>query len=279
MMTDTPSDNPSVADGTPRGRIDSGDAGLFSADSVTWRLHSDPLMGLAGLRALLLQGLHPAAMSALEQYSCYGTDPWRRLTELADYLGITTYGSAGEAMLAGARVRAVQAMGRGVTSDGVTYAGDDPQVLAWLHCCLVASFLEIVTRGGLALTGAEQDAYIGEQVAAGMLVGLEPDEVPHDRSQLLDYFRTIRPALHCSPAAQVAARIALTPQSPPGPAHRPRPAWAPVAGLAFAALPPWARRLYALPALPATAELSEAATTIRLRELRAELGAQTRWMG
>jgi uncharacterized protein (DUF2236 family) len=142
-----------------------------------------------------------------------------------------------------------------------------------VHCCLVASFLEIVTRGGLSLTGAEQDAYIAEQVTAGMLVGLEPDEVPHDRAQLVDYFKTIRPALECSSAARRAAAVVVAPPMPARIALTTpaRPAWASVAGLAFAALPPWARRLYALPELPGAAGLADAATTVGLRTLRTAL--------
>jgi hypothetical protein len=55
------------------------------------------------------------------------------------------------------------------------------------------------------------------------------------------------------------------------------PAWAGVAGLAFAALPPWGRRLYALPELPGAAGLTDAATTVGLRSLRAAFrGVQDR---
>jgi uncharacterized protein (DUF2236 family) len=250
-----------------------GDPGLFGPGSVTWRVHADPLMGVAGLRALLLQTLHPVAIEAVDQHSMYQQDPWGRLARTAEYVGVTTYGTAMEAMLAGSRVRAVHARISGHTSDGVEYAADDPQLLAWVHCCLVASFLEITTRGGLSLTGAEQDAYISEQVRAAMLVGLEPDEVPHDRAGLLDYFRAIRPALLCSGAARRAAGVVVAPPLPAKIAlgTPARPAWAGVAGLAFASLPPWARRLYALPELPGAAGLTDATTTVGLRTLRTAL--------
>ena len=41
------------------------DPGLYGPDSVTWRVHADPSMALAGLRALLLQAVHPLAMSGV----------------------------------------------------------------------------------------------------------------------------------------------------------------------------------------------------------------------
>jgi len=234
-------------------------------------------MGVAGLRALLLQALHPVAVAAFAEHSTYRQDWWGRLTRTAEYIAVTTFGSTTDAMFAASRVRAIHARVHGTLPGGIAYDAEDPQLLGWVHCCLVASFLEVVTRGGLALTGAEQDAYVAEQVRAGMLVGLEPDEVPHNRAALQDYFRVIRPALECS---SVARRAAMDLVAPPMPARialatPARPAWAGIAGLAFAALPPWGRRLYALPELPGAAGLTDAATTVGLRTLRTALrGAQ-----
>ncbi len=198
---------------------------------------------------------------------------------------MATFGSATEAMLAGSRIRAVHTRVRGVTPDGAPYAADDPQLLAWVHSCMVASHLEVITRAGLRLGPAEQDAYITEQVTSAMLVGLEPGDVPHDRTQLLDYFKTIRPVLECTPAARRAAKEVIAPISwdrhvdavaaftgPMGRVKQPRPPWAIVAGLAYAALPPWARRLYAIGELPGPAGLTDAATTLGLKTLRAALG-------
>lgn len=248
---------------------------LFGPRSVSWRVHADPLMGLASLRAVLLQVLHPVVMDAIDQHSDYRDDPWRRLHRLTEFVGLTTFGSATEAILQGSRVRAVHARIRGRTAAGAEYTADDPQLLAWVHCCQVASFLEIVTRGGTRLSGIEQDAYIAEQVRSAMLVGLEPDEVPRDRAGLLDYFRVIRPVLECTAAARRAAALVVQVSADgsevPDGLGGPLPAWAPLAGLAFAALPPWARRLYALPDVPGAAGLSDAATTTALRTLRASL--------
>lgn len=246
----------------------SAEPSLFGADSVTWRVHADPLMGLATLRAMLLQALHPVVMDALDQHSDFRDDLWVRLERLTEYVGVTTYGSATEAMLHGSRVRAVHARINGRTAEGVEYSADDPQLLAWVHCCFVASFLEIVTRGGARLSGPEQDAYIAEQVRSAMLVGLEPDEVPHHRAGLLDYFRVIRPLLYSSPGAQRAATVVVTVHEHGPATSGTLPVWAPVSGLAFAALPPWARRLYGFHELPGAAGLSDAATTAALRALR-----------
>ncbi len=261
--------------------------GLFGRDSVTRRLHREPLIALAGLRALLLEALHPATMAALEDHSVYCADPWARLTRMDAYLRLISFGTAHDALRACARVRAVHTQVRGTTRDGVEYAADDPQLLAWVHCCQVASVLEITTRSGLRLTGAEQDAYIAEQVSAAMLVGLEPHEVPQDRAGIKDYFATIKHVLDCSPAARRAALGVLnTPPrrrtmslvtsdgAPPPETVDQFDSWRVHAGLAFAALPPWARRVYALADLPgvsAMASLAEEATTRQLTALRTTL--------
>ena len=269
-MSDTPEgpDRPA----RPATGVRDGDAGLFGPESVTWRLHAEPLMGVAGLRALLLQALHPVAMAAFVQETSAHEDLWGRLSRTAEYLAVTTYGSTTQAMLAASRVRAIHARVRGTLPGGVEYAADDPQLLAWVHCCLVASFLEVLTRGGVSLTGAEQDGYVAEQVKAAMLVGLEPDEVPHDRAGLHDYFRVIRPALVCTPAARRAAVELVTPPLPAhvAPGTPARPAWA--------GRPDWPSPRCRPGGVGSTrcrscraAGLTDAATTVGLRSLRAAL--------
>ncbi len=249
--------------------------GLFEPDSVTWRVHSDPLMGIAGLRGLFLHALHPVTMAAVDEYASETWDPWTRLARTAVYVGVTTFGTASDAILAGSRVRAVHARVYGTTRQGRPYTADDPNLLVWVHNCLVASFLEIVTRGGLALTAQEQDLYIAEQVRSAMLVGLEPDEVPRDRASLVRYFREIRPALGAGEQARRAVTLAVAPTlgAPPvqPPGSGPRPVWADVAGLALATLPPWARRMYGLTELTEAASLGVAAATLALRSLRTSL--------
>ena len=55
------------------------DPGLFGPGSVTWKVHADPLLGLGGLRALLLQAAHPLAMAGVSEHSEFRADPWGRL--------------------------------------------------------------------------------------------------------------------------------------------------------------------------------------------------------
>ncbi len=244
------------------------DLGLYGPDSVSWRVHGDPAMALAGLRALLLQAVHPLAMAGVAQHSDFRADPWGRLFRTAEYVGVTTFGTTLEAKRAGAKVRGIHRRLSGVDPDsGTPYRVDDPELLRWVHCVEVESFLSTTLRCGLRLTGQQQDSYYAEQQQVGApLVGLAPAFVPGSRAEVADYFRDVRPDLRVSTEARRAARFVLWPPMPAlvslgTPA---RPAWVALASAAFAMLPRWTRRLYSLPGLPTT-DLAATAAGVAFR--------------
>ena len=93
--------------------------------------------------------------------------------------------------------------------------------------------------------------------------------VPTSVGEMTQYFADVRPELRLTDAAQKGVRVLAVPPMPKRvrlltPA---RPAWASLAGMAFALLPKWARRLYRLPGLPTT----DLAATGAIRALRAGL--------
>lgn len=254
------------------------DARLFSPASVTWRVHADPLVGLAGLRALLLRALHPVADDATAQRD-YLTrarlrdDPWGRLRDLADAVTITTFGSAAEALTVAARARAVSGTLTGSRSVGGRWQGDDEDLLLWEHVCRVDSFLTVVRRGGLRLTDQEADDYVAEQVRAAALCGLEPDVVPSTVAALTEHLDRTRAELAVGPASRRLAQEVVSPAED----LTELPVWAGVSGLAFAALPDWARRMYALAELPGAAGLVGTGVDTALRMVRTTLTGPRSW--
>ena len=54
---------------------DPADEGFFGPGSVTWRVSTDLSSPVAGLRALLMQALHPLAMAGVDQHSDWRRDP------------------------------------------------------------------------------------------------------------------------------------------------------------------------------------------------------------
>ena len=243
------------------------DHGLFGPGSVTWRVHADPVFAVAGLRALLLQGLHPRAMAAVAQSGGFFAEPWGRLARTTEYLATITYGTTSEAERAAARVRGIHRRVRG--RDPVTgeeFRADDRDLLLWVHCCETESMISTALRGGVELPGAEADGYVREQLVAARLVGLDASTVPADRAGLADFFRDVRPWLALTAPAREGARLLRRPPMPTWvqlltPA---RPAWQGLTGLATALMPPWARRLYRLPGLSVT----DPVATASLRALR-----------
>ncbi|WP_189929836.1 oxygenase MpaB family protein [Streptomyces sulfonofaciens] len=215
-------------------------------------MHADPMMWVAGVRALYLQALHPRAVGGVMQNSDFRRDAWGRLIRTARFVATTTYGTAEAAREAGARVRAIHgALTATDPATGAVYGVDEPALLLWVHCAEVESYLHVVRRSGFPLTDGQADRYIAEQRTAGApLVGLDPREVPADRAELAAYFERVRPELAAGPEAADVDAFLRCPPVPAALLAARTALWRPLAGLAYAALPPYARELYARPAPP-----------------------------
>lgn len=211
------------------------DPGLFGPHSITWRIHADPSSGIAGVRALLLQALHPEAMAGLAATSSFREEAWSRLFRTAQYIAVITYGTTDEAERAAARVRGVHRKLR----------LDDPDLLLWVHYGFVDSMLSTYQRT-VGISESDADAYVDEQREAARLIGLNPSEVPSTVAELQSYLESVKPQLRATPEAREGARFIVLPPMRSDirwltPAV---PAWAGLASTAFGLLPRWARGLY-----------------------------------
>jgi uncharacterized protein (DUF2236 family) len=240
------------------------DLGLFGPDSVTWRLHADPSTLIGGLRALLIQALHPHAMAGVDQHSDYRSDQWGRLRQTSDYVLTTTFGTSDEARRYGARVRAVHEHVRGTDPvTGQEYSAGDPDVLLWVHNVEVHSFLAAYRRYGGWLSSDDADRYVAEMVQAAELVGIPASDVPASHSQLSAWLRDRRAGLVVSEAARAAMQAVLHPPMPL-PA---RPLWTIPSRAAVAILPRHVRDLYGLPWQPPVDALVRVSVTGLFRAL------------
>lgn len=262
-----------------RGRVVGADAPtraveLFETDGPRWfdddapirRVHADASMFVGGLRALLLQSLHPRAMAGVAQHSNYRDDPWGRLQRTADFLAATTFGPAAEAERAVARVKAVHARVEGTTRDGETYRADDPHLLRWVHVAEVDSFLAAHDRyGEHRLTPDERDQYVADAAVIARALGAH--DAPVSVRELRDQIDAFRPELRGTPEAREAARYLLV--QPPLPLAG-RPVYGMIASAAVALLPRWARLPLWLPYLPLT-------ETVALRPVGGAVTRTIRW--
>jgi uncharacterized protein (DUF2236 family) len=254
--------------------------GFFGPDSVTWRIHTDPSYAVGGLRALMLQALHPVAMDGVARNSAGFRDEWwMRMTRTGQYVETVTFGTRTEARRMAARVRGLHRQLSGVEeTTGRAYRVDDPDLLLWVHNCAVDSLLSTALRAGLPLSAQDADSYVLEQVAAARLVGVAEEDAPRTVADLDAYFEAIRPDLALTPAASDGVRRLFVPPMKGWvqvltPA---RPAWGTFVSLGFATLPVWARQMFSMPGL----SLTDSAATAALRALRAALLAvpqRARW--
>ena len=142
--------------------------GLFGPDSVTWRIHRDPSMVVAGFRALLLQATHPLVMAGFEANSSYRADPWGRLKRTGDWVATVSFGTRAEAEAAGAALRSLHGrLQAGVEPEtGLPFRVDNPELLMWVHCTEVDSFLSTYLRSGGRLAAGEADQYITRRTSS-----------------------------------------------------------------------------------------------------------------
>jgi uncharacterized protein (DUF2236 family) len=210
------------------------------------RVHADASMFVGGLRALLLQSLHPLAMAGVAQHSNYRGDPWGRLQRTSTFLGVTTFGTAADAQRAVDRVRGIHRRVNGIAADGRPYAATDPHLLEWVHVAEADSFLRAHQLYGAApLDQDGRDGYVDDMAEIAAKLGVV--NPPRTERELAQRINAFRPELRSTPEARDAARFLLL--TPPLPLAARAPYGA-LAATAVAMLPAWARIPLLLPYFP-----------------------------
>jgi uncharacterized protein (DUF2236 family) len=130
---------------------------------------------VAGIRALLMQALHPGALAGVHDHSRFHDDPLGRLAGTIRWIFTVTYGSTGAARGASAWVLRLHESVRGSYVDGHgtarNYAANDPELLRWVHIAFTDAFLSAHKLWGRPIPGGP-DAYVREWGQAGRLMGV-----------------------------------------------------------------------------------------------------------
>lgn len=220
----------------------------FAEDRPIRRVHADASMFVGGLRALLLQSLHPLAMAGVADHSDYKGDPWGRLQRTSYFLAVTSFGTASDAEQAVAAVRSIHARVHGTAPDGRHYHAHDPHLLRWVHVAEVDSFLTTYQRfSGTPLNQSLRDGYVADTAKVARALGIH--NPPGDEAELKAQLAAFRPELESTTAARDAARYLLLKSPVPWLA---RPPVAVLQAAAVASLPSWARWPLRLPYVPLT---------------------------
>lgn len=227
------------------------DQGLFGPGSLVWGVHRDRSFPLAGMRALMVQALHPLAMAGVAQHSDWRRDPFGRLAATSGYVLTVTYGDSAAAHEAAARVRSIHKHVRGVDPETqLPYAAEDPDLLLWVHAALVDSIATIVERYGRGFEAAEADRYVAEMVPFAEIVGVPREMVPTTVVDNQEYLRSVG-LVRITQAARDAIAVVL---APPGLGPDTRELWHDLSEVAIGTLPQWARDAYGF-AMPTADQL------------------------
>ncbi len=165
------------------------------------RINRETVVGLAGMRSLLMQAAHPVAFAGFFEATTMLSEPYPRLERTARVLTAIGFGSRAEADAATAPVRRIHAKVHGTLKTpagrypaGTPWRADDPELLLWIIATLVDSNLLVYQRYVRPLSRDEQEAYWQDFRLMGKLFGLPYEDTPED----IDAFEAYMVAMHAS---------------------------------------------------------------------------------
>jgi uncharacterized protein (DUF2236 family) len=199
---------------------------------------------------MLMQAAHPLVVAGANQTGMYERNPWKRLQRTLVLQYALTFGTKAEAHAAAERINEVHERINGIDRvTGRRYDALDPELLLWVHACLVESALlfERLTIGALGTAGRQR--FHEEQMLSAELVRLPRERIPPTVAALeLHVSDTVQSGeLVVTDAARNVAELFF---DPPRDAQW-RPVLKAVARLAFGTLPPELREGYGFPYGPA----------------------------
>lgn len=262
------------------------DPGLCGPGSASWAVIAEPAAIAGGVRALVLQTLHPLAMAGVAAHSRYRQDPLARLRDTSTWVTTATFGTTAQVLEAARAVRRAHRAVHGHAPDGRPYRAWDPPLLAWVSMALTSSFLAADRLWTpQPVSGARADRFVEEQSRLAALLDERVDlaalrrapdagralrggeidlplmrDLPRTVDELVTALEHVAPDLTAGGQARAAVRFL---RWPPVPAAV-RAGYLPLFGGAVASLPSWQRRMLGVRAgtLARAAALTNAATAL-----------------
>ena len=172
------------------------DLGLYSPTDAPWVVHADIATTIGGVRALLMQALHPGSLAGVMQHSRYEQDVLGRLHGTIRWLTISTFGSRAAVADESARVRAMHERVRGKYIDQEqqqrSYQASDQDLLEWVHLAFTDSFLSSHLCYGRNPIPGGPDAYVAQWGAAVTPLGLlAPPQSAGDLRNRIDGYEPV----------------------------------------------------------------------------------------
>jgi uncharacterized protein (DUF2236 family) len=182
---------------------DGSDQGYFGPSSAVWHVNGGIPVIVGGVRALLMQTLHPGAMAGVHDHSRYASDPIGRLSGTVRWVVTTTFGSTETVSNETGRVSKLHDRVKGKYQPGhhpeapQPYSAKDENLIAWVHVVFTDAFLRAHRQWGDTIpveregeTG--EDRYVREWATAGRLMGMtNPPTTVAELEQALEDFRPV----------------------------------------------------------------------------------------
>jgi uncharacterized protein (DUF2236 family) len=252
------------------------DVGLFGPGSVSWRVHRETTVLFGGARALLMHAAHPLVVAGARESGFYERNPWKRLERTLFLTYAITFGTRDQALRAAERINEVHRRVHGVDPvTGRRYDALDPDLLLWVHGCLVDSALLFEERTVGRLTEGERQRFHEEQMAAAELLGLPRDRIPPTVAGLRDHIDAVVRGSDLM-VTDASLRVADLFRRPPPEADW-RPVLRAVAWWAFGTLPDKLRGMYGIRWGPLD-EVRLRASLAALRTVRPAIPRRFRWI-
>lgn len=247
------------------------DAGLFLPTDAPWIVHADFGTLVGGIRALLMQALHPGSLAGVQQHSRYEQDPLGRLAGTIRWLTVTTFGSTEAVQKEASRVNRLheRVTGEYLPSEGKPrpYKAADKDLLLWVHIAFMDSFLRAHQNYSRAPIPGGADAYISLWSKSVAPIGL--DSAPMSEADLIESMKRFEGELVVTDRTRDVVRFI---QFPPLP-RLARSIYRLLFAAAVASLEPRYRDMLNLRTLPAW--FVKPATRSLLRLMRTAIGPES----
>jgi uncharacterized protein (DUF2236 family) len=266
LLCGDPSGNPPWLDAVASGE----GRGLYLPDDAPWVVHADLGTLVGGVRALLMQALHPGSLAGVRTHSRYKDDPLGRLAGTIRWLTITTFAShealAAEASRVNRMHDRVKGQYESSSGESRSYRAADPDLLRWVHIAFMDSFLRSHQIFSTRPIPGGADAYVRHWSKSVEPLGLT--DVPMNEADLLKWLDHYRGELAVNDDTRDVIQWL---RNPPLPISA-RPVYALLFQSALASLPAEHRELIGLKSLPLS--VLRPITTTLLKSIRLAIGPE-----
>ena len=244
--------------------------GLYLPDDAPWVVHADLGTLVGGVRALLMQALHPGSLAGVRTHSRYKDDPLGRLAGTIRWLTITTFAShealAAEASRVNRMHDRVKGQYESSSGESLSYRAADPDLLRWVHIAFMDSFLRSHQIFSTTPIPGGADAYVRLWAKSVDPLGLT--DVPMNEKELLTWLDHYRSELVVNDDTRDVIQWL---RNPPLPVAA-RTVYALLFQSALASLPPEHRELIGLKSLPLS--ILQPITRTLLKSIRLAIGPE-----